>query len=146
MKLMSQFPSYRALTFLGVACLLGGCAASTQPVFYPNDQFQKAGAVQADVDRSYCVALADNYVKQPDKYVEIGKSGAVGGVIGAGTGALAGTIMKGAVGRSTAAGAAVGAIVAIASEATKQSGRTPSYERFVEYCLQKKGYEIIGWE
>ena len=129
-----------------VGSLVVGCAATAKPDFYPNEHFQNVGSVQADVDRKYCLALADNYVKEPNDYLEMGKSGVAGGVAGAGTGALAGAIMKGAVGRSTAAGAAVGAIVAIASESVKQSGRTPSYERFVEHCLQKKDYEVIGWK
>ena len=122
------------------------CTPTSQPVLYPNEQLQKAGPVQADVDRQHCMALADNYIKEPNKYLEMAKTGALGAGVGAATGAVAGTITKGQVGRATAAGAAVGAIVGIASEASKQSGRSPSYERFVEYCLQKKGYEITGWQ
>jgi len=90
------------------------------------------------------VALADEYIKQPNKYGEMAKEGLIGGAVGAGTGAVGGAIM-GNAGRGTGAGAAVGGILGVLHAASKMNERTPSYERFVEHCLQKEGYEIIGW-
>ena len=143
---MSKNSIPKITTVLVAVLFISACAASSQPVLYPNDRLQQVGQVQADVDKQNCMALADNYVKEPNKYLEMGKTGAIGAGVGAGAGAIAGVITKGAVGRATAAGAAVGSIVGIATEARKQTGRTPSYERFVEHCLQKKGYEVTGWQ
>jgi outer membrane lipoprotein SlyB len=125
-----------------------GCSAMTTsktPDLYPNAKLAQTpqGQVQADVNT--CIALADEYVKQPNKYGEVAKQGVIGGAVGAGTGALAGTIVGSNVGRSTGAGAAVGGVVGVLSGMSEMNQRSPSYERFVEHCLQKKGYEIVGW-
>ncbi|MCB0358322.1 MAG: hypothetical protein KDD44_01755 [Bdellovibrionales bacterium] len=127
---------------LVLAC---GCATTSDPVLYPNEHLQRVGSVHAEQEVEECKALADQYVKDQNKYAEMAKSGAVGGAVGAGTGALAGTITKGSVGRTTAAGAAVGAIVGIVREYSQTRGHSPSYQRFVEHCLHKKGYEVTGW-
>ena len=123
-----------------------GCSATSKPTFYPNDVFLKAGPAQVDADREYCMSLADEYVKDPDKYTEAAKEGAIGAGVGAGAGAIGGVIMQGSVGRATAAGAAVGGIMGVVSSMRKQGDRSPSYQRFVEHCLHKKGYEITGWQ
>lgn len=137
------------LRSLFVLTLIGsiGCASMTTPAtpdLYPNDKLNRTprGQVHADVNR--CLALADEYIKQPNKYGEMAKEGLIGGAVGAGTGAVGGAIM-GNAGRGTGAGAAVGGILGVLHAASKMNERTPSYERFVEHCLQKEGYEIIGW-
>lgn len=122
------------------------CSPTSKPILYPNEQLEKAGAVQADVDRSYCMSLADNYVKDPGKYQEMAKKGATSAVIGSAAGAVGGVIVGGNVGRSVGAGAAVGAIVSVLSDLVNSGQRSTSYERFVEHCLQKKGYEVTGWQ
>ena len=99
---------------------------------------------QEDVDR--CIALANQYVEEPNKYTTIAKDGLIGGAVGAGTGAVAGTITGNNVGRATGAGAAVGGIIGVLKGMSEIRDHSPSYERFVEHCLQKKGYEIIGWK
>jgi hypothetical protein len=90
------------------------------------------------------MALADEYIKQPNRYTEIAKQGLIGGALGAGTGAVAGVI-TGETGRGTGAGAAVGGILGVLKGMSEMNERSPSYERFVEHCLQKEGYEIAGW-
>jgi len=130
----------------GLALALSACAATSRPTLYPNETFQKAGPAQADADISYCMNLADQYVKDPNRYADMAKGGVVGGAVGAGTGAIAGAITKSNVGRATGAGAAVGSIIGVLDSARKSGQRTPNYERFVEHCLHEKGYQIIGWD
>jgi hypothetical protein len=135
--------------FVAVLALgLGGCASMTTPKtpdLYPNAKLSQTphGVVQADVNT--CVALADEYVKQSNRYGSTAQQGLIGGAVGAGTGALAGTITGANVGRSTGAGAAVGGVLGVLKGLSEMNERSPSYERFVEHCLQKKGYEITGW-
>lgn len=124
-----------------------GCASMTTPAtpdLYPNDKLNRTPRGQVHTDVNRCLALADEYIKQPNKYGEMAKEGLIGGAVGAGTGAVGGAIM-GNAGRGTGAGAAVGGILGVLHAASKMNERTPSYERFVEHCLQKEGYEIIGW-
>lgn len=115
------------------------------PDFFPNEHFSRMGSARADADARECMGLADQYVKEPNKYADVAKQGAIGGAVGAGTGALGGVITKGAVGRTTAAGAAIGGTIGVLKGLSEMNEHSPSYQRFVEYCLQKKGYEIIGW-
>lgn len=127
--------------------LTAGCATMTTPKtpdLFPNSKLSMTptGQVQTDVDE--CLALADRYIEQPDQYTNIAKQGLIGGALGAGTGAVAGTI-TGEVGRGTGAGAAVGGILGVLKGMSEMTDRTPSYERFVEHCLHKKGYEVVGW-
>jgi uncharacterized protein YcfJ len=125
-----------------------GCSAMTTPKtpdLYPNAKLAQTSRGQVQADVNTCIALADEYVKQPNKYGEVAKQGVIGGAVGAGTGALAGTIVGSNVGRSTGAGAAVGGVIGVLKGMSEMNERSPSYERFVEHCLQKKGYEIVGW-
>lgn len=123
---------------------LGGCSTMTTPDLYPNTKLNNTPRGQVNADVNHCMSLADEYIKQPNKYGEMAKEGLIGGAVGAGTGAVAGTI-TGNAGRGTGAGAAVGGILGVLHAASKMNDRSPSYERFVEHCLQKQGYEIIGW-
>jgi hypothetical protein len=130
--------------------LVSGCTTMSTlttpktPDLYPNAKLAETprGAVQSDVD--HCLALGDEYIKQPNNYTDIAKQGLIGGALGAGTGAVAGAI-TGDAGRGTGAGAAVGGILGVLKGMSEMTDRSPSYERFVEHCLQKEGYEIIGW-
>ena len=114
------------------------------PDFYPNEKLQKTSRSEVQSDVNSCLGMADDYIKEPNKYANMAKYGLVGGAVGAGTGAVAGTI-TGNAGRGTGAGAAVGGMLGVLKGLSEMNERSPSYERFVEHCLQKKGYEITGW-
>jgi len=120
-----------------------GCAQK-RPQMFPNSKYNSSSPTRLQSDIDYCMSLADEYVQQPNKYGEVLKKGAIGGVVGAGTGAVAGSIY-GNAGRGTGAGAAVGAIIGVLQGLYEVSEDSPSYQRFVERCLQNKGYEIVGW-
>jgi hypothetical protein len=133
-----------ALSLITVA----GCASMTTPQtpdLFPNEKLNRTPRGQVNADMNHCLSLADEYIKQPNKYGEMAKEGLVGGAVGAGTGALAGVITGNNAGRATGAGAAVGGVLGVLHAASKMNDRSPSYQRFVEHCLQKQGYEVIGW-
>jgi hypothetical protein len=131
---------------------LAGCSAS-KPALYPNDQYKKVGAAQADSDTADCEAKAQQYVKSGgqggQKAVEAARNTGVGAAVGAAGGAVGG-----AIGGNASEGAAVGA----ASGATagllgtmfgwmfQRSEPDPVYRTFVETCLRDKGYQPIGWQ
>lgn len=133
---------------VAITLVVSGCSAmdgsARRPVFYPNAHLQRVGQVQADRDTQYCMGLADEYVQQPNKYQDLAKGAAIGGVAGAATGAVGGVIM-GNTGRGTAAGAAVGAILGLVNEMSKQGDGDPTYQAFVAQCLQNKGYQVYAW-
>lgn len=114
------------------------------PDLYPNAKLSETPRGQVQDDVNYCISLADQYIKEPNRYGSMAKQGLVGGALGAGTGAVAGAI-TGNAGRGTGAGAAVGGILGVLKGMSEMNERSPSYERFVEHCLQKQGYEITGW-
>jgi outer membrane lipoprotein SlyB len=113
-----------------------------RPQLYPNEKLSRTSSSQAQADIDRCMALADSYVKEPDRYADIARQGLIGGIVGAGTGTVAGTIM-GEAGEGTGAGAAVGGILGVLKGLSEVNERTPSYERFVEHCLQRQGYEVL---
>ena len=138
----------RSVLALFVVVGVSACSAVSGPKtpdLFPNEKLSSTpmGVVQADVNS--CMAMAEQYIKEPNKYGDMAKRGVIGGAVGAGTGALAGTITRSNPGRATGAGAAVGGILGVLSGMSEMNQRSPSYERFVEHCLQKKGYEITGW-
>ncbi len=132
-----------------VFCLLilslMACSES-RPKFYPNAKLNKVGMGQAEQDTNECMSLADTYVPKKSMAGEAAKRGLIGGAVGAGTGAVGGTIMKAKVGRATGAGAAIGTMLGVGSGIYETSGHSQDYKSFVERCLQKKGYETIGWD
>lgn len=134
------------LTKVIFAGMLGlcGCATRATPDYYPNEKFRHSTSTERYAAEARCSELADQYVKEPNRYREIVKEGLVGGVIGAGTGAVGGAVFSKA-GRGTGAGAAVGSIVGVLHGLKQMNEHSPSYERFVEHCLSQEGYKIIGW-
>ena len=138
----------KVTVLLLVMMLMSGCSMTGKkaqtPDFYPNHKYLASPVGERDADLNGCLSLADEYIKEPNKYGDMAKEGFVGAVIGAGTGAVGGAIM-GNAGRATGAGAAIGGILGVLHSLSKMNEHSPSYQRFVEHCLQKKGYEVIGW-
>ncbi len=120
--------------------------AEKRPRFYPNAKYTAGGDYAAQAAADECMRQADIYVQEAGMAEEALKRGARGAGGGAAGGAVGGAIMKGKVGRATAAGAAIGGLVGIASGIAETSDHSQDYRNFVERCLQKKGYETIGWQ
>jgi hypothetical protein len=139
---------------LPIACLffLSACTA-TRPTLYPNEQYQKVGAAQADRDIADCEAKAQQYVKSGGQggqmAVEAARNTGVGAAVGAAGGAVGGAI-GGDPGQGAAVGAASGATAGLLGTMFgwmfRRSEPDPVYRTFVETCLHDKGYQPIGWE
>ncbi|MBN8548366.1 MAG: hypothetical protein J0M12_03505 [Deltaproteobacteria bacterium] len=135
------------VSFLTIVLALGACSAFSGPPtpdFYPNKKYLDSPRSVVNEDEQACLAMANEYIKQPNKYQTLAKDAVVGGAVGAAGGAIGGAIM-GHAGPATGAGAAIGGLLGVLKGLSDMNEPTPSYERFVEHCLQQKGYAIIGW-
>jgi hypothetical protein len=137
---------------LGALMLALSACSSARPVLYPNKHLQSVGNAKADEDIAQCMALAESYVGSGGATEQQGrnvaKGTAIGGATGAATGAVGGAI-AGDAGTGAAVGAATGATAGFLGSifgVFGDSGPSPTYQRFVERCLQERGYEPIGWE
>ena len=72
------------------------------------------------------------------------RSGAVGAIVGGGTGAVVGLI-TGDPGRSAAVGAAGGGTGGFLSSLFRRSQPSTAYRRYVDRCLRERGYDPVGW-
>ena len=134
-----------AALFLSGA-LVTGCASS-KPVIYPNAHYNDVGSQAAQQDIANCITLAQSVgVSRTKNEAEDEASRAAGGTAaGAATGAVGGAIAGGAA-IGSIAGAATGLTAVIISSMFQKPKNNPTFEKFVERCLQERGYEVIGWE
>jgi hypothetical protein len=138
--------------FAATACLCLNACGAARPVLYPNAHLKTVGHATAEQDISNCMAEADNYISSggasEQKARNVGKGTAAGAATGAATGAVGGAI-AGNAGQGAAVGAATGATAGFLGTlfgVFGDSGPSPTYQRYVERCLQERGYEPIGWE
>jgi outer membrane lipoprotein SlyB len=133
--------------FLIIAFIsLVGCAGP-RPVLYPNNYFEQVGQERADQDVAECEEWAEEYVSQSNAGVKVVGQTAVGGGIGAASGAVGGAIV-GSPGLGAAIGAAVGATQGflVGLFRAGSSEPSPAYQNFVNRCLKERGYEPMGWD
>ena len=123
----------------------GGSALAGTPVLYPNAYYRQVGEAQAQQDVRYCMRAGEDYKQEPDRYKQMAKRTVGGAALGAGAGALGGTIMRGQIGRATAAGAAIGGAAGLLSDLFRRGDTDPSAEKVVEHCLNRLGYEVETW-
>jgi uncharacterized protein YcfJ len=136
-----------ALALSLVVVLSAACSVitpSSRPQLYPNAHVNRVGFTKAERDVDDCMALANQYVQQPSRWKSALTGSAKGAVVGTAAGALGGTVFSKA-GRGAGAGAAMGGVLGLANELDKMGEHDPSYQRFTEHCLHKRGYEIVGW-
>ena len=140
----SNFVHITTLTLLAVA--LVGCAGMAKPTpdLMPSEKLRATPTAQVQSDINECLGYADMYVRRPHdgKMVFLRSFGSA--VAGTAAGAIGGTIY-GNPGRATAVGAATGGLLGMLSGLADTTRNDPYYERFVERCLQNKGYEVVGW-
>jgi tRNA U34 5-carboxymethylaminomethyl modifying GTPase MnmE/TrmE len=130
---------YHPIILIILCILLASC--SSKPQIYPNAHFKKVGQKQADHDIKRCQAKASKFLKT-SKAKKIMKSGVKTSIIGASFGASVG-LLSGNFAQNTAEGAASGA-AAGATRAAISPDRLK--RRYVNHCLEKKGYKVIGWD
>lgn len=148
-SIMQRLLQYGLLTSLLVA---GSACSSARPVLYPNKHLQTVGRGAADDDIAQCMAQADSYIEGGGATQQQGENVAKGTAVGAATGAATGAVggaITGSPGTGAAVGAATGATAGFLGTlfgVFGESGPSPAYQRFVERCLQERGYDPIGWE
>src|SRR5512143_1964767 len=146
---------YPAIVVALASLTLAACSAG-KPTLYPNDQYNKVGAAQADQDVANCQAQAEEYVKTGSQGGQggamaseaarnVGVGAAVGGASGAVGGAIGGDVGEGAA-VGAASGATAGLLGTMFGWMFRRSEPDPVYRNFVEKCLRDKGYEPIGWQ
>lgn len=127
-------------TFLFIPALILISSCSSSPTLYPNDTFTRNGEVVAKRDITECMDMAETYLKSSEAKKILKSTGfgaAVGGAMGAVAGAFYGNVAQGAA-RGAAMGGAGGAISgSLSPNELKQ--------RYVNHCLNQKGYEVLGW-
>lgn len=125
---------------------LAGCSSPKRPVLYPNAHYQMVGSYQAQADVDACMQAAYASGADEGKGSELAKDTAKAGAVGATTGAVVGAISSSSdIGRGAAIGGAGAATARLVSGAFDASDPTPIFMRFVDLCLQEKGYQTLGW-
>jgi outer membrane lipoprotein SlyB len=100
------------------------------------------GTTVAQQDIDDCLQRAASYAANPE--AKIAGSTAVGGATGAALGAAVGAA-AGSAGQGAAMGAAGGGAWGLIRGLFRSGNLDPVKKRFVEKCLQNKGYQVIGW-
>lgn len=138
-------PGAGRLLLLLLLLLPLACAAK-RPVLYPNETVNNVGweAAQRDVDE--CLAFAKSYDLEADPAGRAATSSAAGAALGGATGAAWGAVRGGSVGNRSAAGAAAGAAGGLVRGLFRWRDPDPIQARFVQVCLARQGYEVIGWK
>jgi uncharacterized membrane protein len=126
--------------------VLSACSSSAKrPVFYPNSYMKQVGQGQAQRDADECMALADSYSVSRTKDGEVATKATSGALIG-GVGAGAWGIVRGDAGERALAGALAGGSAGAVKGGVDSTRLSPTFQRFVNQCLQERGYQVIGWE
>lgn len=129
------------MKFLTPLILLVFTGCASKPVLYPNKKFKSAGKEVASKDIDQCIEEAEAYLDSPTgKNMARGAGGGslIGGAMGAVSGIFRGDIVGGAVRGAAVGGAGGAAAGALTPDTIKK--------RYVNSCLQKKGYRILGWD
>ncbi|MDJ0830913.1 MAG: cell envelope biogenesis protein OmpA [Desulfobacterales bacterium] len=140
---MSPYRTTLYILIVMIFLMMVACAQK-RPVLYPNYHLQQVGQSVAQADIDDCIQKARNYGAQEKTGERIAKKTAEGAAVGGAAGGAAGAV-AGRSGRSAAAGAAGAGAGTLTREVIRSGDPDPIFRRFVEKCLQKKGYETIGW-
>ncbi len=138
----------KRIIFAATALLLSSCA-SYRPVLDENSKYKKVGEARAERDIDMCLSKADSYLEKHKsgrmKNAAIrgaGQGAVIGGVVGLLSGGRGDTALGGAV-----LGAGVGAAGGALGESTKDKWKPDELkQRYVQSCLARKNYAVIGWK
>jgi outer membrane lipoprotein SlyB len=134
----------RVLLMGGIAMSSLACAAQ-RPILYPNAHLEAVGTAAAQQDIADCLQQAAAAGYESKAAGQVAGSTAVGGVTGAAVGAAVGAV-AGRAGPGAAMGAAGGGTAGFIRGLFHSRNLDPVQRRFVEQCLQEKGYQVIGWQ
>ena len=128
----------KLFVFIGLFIFVS-CAS--KPVLYPNKEYKKVGKDKVDQDIELCMDDAEKYLDS-GKGKNIAKGAGIGAILGGAMGAVSG-IFRGDVVGGAVQGAAIGGTGgAVGGSLTPDQIK----RRFVNQCLAKKGYRVIGWD
>lgn len=118
-----------------IAIFSSGCAS--RPKLYPNNKFESVGPQVAESDINDCMKQADEYLKG-EKAKQVTKGAGRGAVMGGVIGGIFSGGLRGAARGAVAGGAIGGTASALSPEQLKR--------QYVNTCLSKKGYHVLGWD
>ena len=133
-----------AISSILIMALSISSATAQEPQFYPNAKYNSVTMGQLQSDLASCKSSAGQYLAGQDKPSVAGQ-GVRTAAKGAALGALAGSI-TGEPGRGAGAGAAVGGVAGTAKGLRTKGAGNPDYQKYVNLCLEEKGYKIISWK
>lgn len=128
-------------SYVGLLLLFLLSSCSSRPVLYPNKKYESVGENKAKQDIQSCMGRADKFIDSP-KGKKMLKSGGAGAILGGVVGGVAG-LFTGDVAGSAAQGAAMGGAGGAVAGALSPDELK---EKYVNLCLRKKGYQVLGWE
>ena len=142
--------SLHMVTFLLV--LPAVCLAAPKPDLYPNKHLKSVGQVQANRDMIDCRIQAEDYVGSSysqNNRQDVRREATRRAARGAALGALGSTITKNKAGRGAGAGAAIAGTASVLDSRRQQrelqQSGSPEYKKYVEACLEDRGYRVVGW-
>jgi len=135
----------RRLALVLLALPLAAACAKPGPRLYPNAHLERVGPAAAERDIAQCRALADAADLESSRAGRAAGNTAAGAAGGAAVGAAVGAI-SGNAGRGAATGAAGGGVAGLIRGLFGQRGPDPLYRRYVDICLQERGYRTLGWK
>lgn len=118
--------------------------AVPRPDLYPNEYFRQVGPERARRDINDCSVAANDYLGESSRTRARGALGET--AKGAAKGALAATIMGSNAGRGAGAGAALGGLKGVGTARSESQYGSAEYQKYVEACLEDRGYKIVGWK
>ena len=136
----------RILFLTGLLVWAQPALAAPQPDFYPNAHYKKAGPEKTRAAVQSCQADAQSHLAATAEKHGMLRDTTRGAARGAAKGALAGAIFDDKAGRGAGAGAALGGLSAAGKSVREEREGSPEYRKFMEACLEDKGYKVIGWK
>lgn len=127
----------KLISFIGLIGLFG-CASSGGPMLYPNIHYKQVGEEQAKVDVAFCDDQSENYIDSySERYLAADDDDYIieGGIERTVAGAFSGN-----VGRGSYMADVIGN-----GKKIEEDRRISIRQRFVNRCLNEKGYQVIGW-
>ncbi|MGD2055582.1 MAG: cell envelope biogenesis protein OmpA [Gammaproteobacteria bacterium] len=126
--------------------VLGGCAATPDPILYPNAHLKQVGQATAQQDIGECKQLADQYGVEENREGNVAGKAAGGAATGGAAAGAWGLVRGGGAGERALAGAAAGAAAGSVRGMMQSSETSPVFKNFVQKCLRDRGYQVIGWQ
>ena len=129
-----------------VLLLLTACASGPErPVFYYGSYIEPVDRAESTRDTNECMALARQAGVRENRDGNVGNRAASGALLG-GIAAGAWSLIRGNGGENVVAGAVAGGATGTAKGMLESNEQSPTFRRYVEHCLEDRGYRVIGWE